>query len=230
MGYQQNLGQVPTSAEIRGQLKAPTWADLQSQATTYFRADEGLSPPYTLALLTQSVDSRSGPGTAYAEANYYSPGTELAITGQYGNWFQTSNGDYIPVSATADAVAVAKAEAAYKAQAEAARLKAAAKEAARLKAEAAYKAQAEAAAKAAAAKEAAAKAAAAAARTTAAIKSAITKQTPIAIEYVLRTYDYPAAGISTSVVMALVKAVVDHLVNLVISQLEGEAKIGPGRT
>ena len=200
MPYQRNLGEpeIPTSAEIRGQLTAPTWADLQSQATTYFRADEGLlSPPYTQALIKESLYSRTGPGTAYATSTSYNAGYVVSITGQYGNWLQTSTGDYIPLNKTADEVA-------------------------RLKAEAAYKADA--------AKKADDAKKAAAAVTVAAIKSAITKQTPIAIEYVLRTYDYPAAGISTSVVMALVKAVVDHLVNLVISQLEGEAKTTPGRT
>ena len=216
MPYQRNLGQVPTSADIRGQVTAPTWADLQSQATTYYRADEGLlSPPYTKALIKESLYSRAGPGTAYDSSSYFSSGAVVTITGQYGNWLQTSGGYYIPLNKTADAVAVAKAEADYKAAAQKVIDDAAAAEVIRLQAEADYKAQAD---------QKVIDDAAAAARITAAIKAAIAKQTPIAIREVLQNYDYPAAGISTSVVMALVKAVVDHLVNLVISQLEGEAK------
>ena len=208
MPYQQNLGNgIPTSAEIRGQLTAPTWADLQSQATTYFRADEGLlSPPYTQALIKESLYSRTGPGTAYDSSTSYNAGYVVTIAGQYGNWFQTSMGDYIPVTKTADAVAVAKAEAAYKAQAEAARLKAAQEEAARLKA---------------AQEEAAKLKAQEAAQTSAAIKAAIVTETPEAIKEVLQSYDFPAAGISDSLVKKLVKLVVERIIFRVIEALGG---------
>ena len=114
MPYQRNLGEpeIPTSAEIRAQVTAPTWADLQSQATTYYRADEGLlSPPYIKALIKESLYSRAGPGTAYDSSTYYNAGYVVTVTGQYGNWLQTNMGDYIPLNKTADAVAVAKAEA-----------------------------------------------------------------------------------------------------------------------
>jgi len=223
MPYQQNLGNgPPTSADIRGHVTAPTWASLQSDVTSYYRADEGLlSPPYIQALIKESLYSRAGPGTAYATATSYNAGYVVTITGQYGNWLQTNTGDYIPLNKTADAVAVAQAEAKYKAQAEAARLKAAQEEAARLKAEAEYKAQAEAKAAAAAKAEAARLKAQEAAQTLAAIKAAIVKETPAAIKEVLESYDFPAAGISDSTVKKLVQLVVARIVFRVIQALGG---------
>jgi len=209
MAYQYNLGAV-TEADVRALVSAPTWSDVSAAALTRFQKDEALAPPYTVALLTQSVDSRSGPGTAYAEANYYSPGTELNIAGQYGNWFLTTNGDYIPVAATADAVAVKAAAAAKAAQLERDRREKAAIAAAEAKTRAA-----------AAAAKAAADAKAAAAATDKRIRAAITAATPIAIKGIIGQRDFPASGISPAIISQILTAVVGRIVTLATTALGG---------
>ena len=62
MAYQQNLGAI-TEADVRRLVSAPTWADVKSQALTRFKAEEGMSPPYSLGVTTRLTDSRYGPGT-----------------------------------------------------------------------------------------------------------------------------------------------------------------------
>lgn len=94
MAYQQNLGAV-TEADVRRLVSAPTWADVSAQALTRFKAEEGMSPPYALGVTTTVTDSRYGPGTVYPERRTIAAGTEINIAGQYGNWFLTSQGDYV---------------------------------------------------------------------------------------------------------------------------------------
>ena len=194
MPYQQNLG-VVTPADVKSRINV-TWGDISSQALTRFQADEGLSPLYTVALLTRAVDSRSGPGTAYHELNYYGPGYELNIAGQYGNWFLTTNGDYIPVSAATDAVRDRREKAAIAA------------------AEAKTRA-------AAAAAKAAADAKAASAATDKRIRAAIATATPTAIKEIIGQWDFPAAGISASVISDILTAVVNRIVTLASIALGG---------
>ena len=95
MAYQQSLGAV-TEADVRRLVSAPTWADVSVAALRRFKAEEGMSPPYTLGVTTRLTDSRYGPGTVYSERREIAAGTEINITGQYGNWFLTSQGDYVP--------------------------------------------------------------------------------------------------------------------------------------
>ena len=94
MAYQQNLGAI-TEADVRRLVSAPTWADVKSQALTRFKAEEGMSPPYSLGVTTRLTDSRYGPGTVYEERREIPAGAEVNITGQYGNWFLTDQGDYV---------------------------------------------------------------------------------------------------------------------------------------
>ena len=107
MGYQQNLGAV-TEADVRALVSAPTWADVSAAALTRFKATEGLTPPYTLAEVTASTSARYGPGTVYPSRREVAAGTELTITGQYGNWLLTSSGDYILKSNTKEGMTDAR--------------------------------------------------------------------------------------------------------------------------
>jgi len=111
MAYQQNLGAV-TEADVRALVSAPTWADVSAQALTRFKDTEGLSPRYTLAEVTASTSTRYGPGTVYPSRRDVAAGTELTITGQYGNWLLTSSGDYILKSNTKEGMTDARIKAA----------------------------------------------------------------------------------------------------------------------
>jgi len=99
MGYQQNLGAV-TEADVRALVSPPTWADVSAAALTRFKATEGTAPQYTLVEVKHRDSTRYGPGTAYGTRRDVAAGTELTITGQYGNWLLTSGGDYIIKSNT----------------------------------------------------------------------------------------------------------------------------------
>ena len=107
MPYQQNLGDI-TQADVSSQISL-TWPDISSQTLTHFRDTLAETPPYNQAYITSGLWSRTGPGTGYGNAAYYSEGTVKIVTGKYGNWFQLSDGDYIPVSQAADYQAMVRA-------------------------------------------------------------------------------------------------------------------------
>lgn len=186
MAYQRNLG-VPTQADVTSRVDL-TWSDISSQALTQFKTDLGGSAPYPQAILTSALTSRTGPGTAYAESTKYNANYVLDITGQFGNWLQTAQGDYIPVGLTAD---YQKMVAAHKKK---------------LADEKRDKEEAD--------KIAAAEAAAALTDTQ--IKNAIATAVPVAIQWVLSQYRFTAVGITPAVVTDLVKRVKDNIVTLVM--------------